>query len=152
MWLAFVSGVMRERSHVSLELPNSIVLLFMSPSDHTWVFAERWLRMEACHQKDQPRDWSVGALKQADLQGRGAGGRGSWRLSSISTSDSINHAYGKEPPKKNFWISKLRAVFCLINTSVCWEGVAHWFHGKRAELCIWNPSRPLSLHLAGPNL
>lgn len=76
MWLAFVPRFLRGDS-VSLEFPNSGVFVLHEPlrSHLSLCYEMRRLRMEASHQKDQPRDWSVGALRQADLQGGGRRGR-----------------------------------------------------------------------------
>lgn len=55
--------------------------------------------------------------------------------------DSINHAYKKEPPQNNLSISKPSGVFCLANTSMCWEDEAPIPLGKGTEALYLGPSQ-----------
>lgn len=110
---------------------TKVSLLFMSPLDHSWVYANEGthggtlhsFKIETGHQKDQP------LIRRLGLWASPTSREGRWIEFKCMVHDLIN-----ETPI-NLWTAKLSGGSLLVNS--CWEDEVPSSHGERAQkLCV----------------
>lgn len=126
-----------------------VSLLFMSPLDHTWLYANevtcgRPLELQdggwSC-QEGQSCGLRVGALSQV-ISAQSPGKREVWRLSSIMWPVIHQLCLHNETPIKTLNIKACCASW-LVKIPKCREGDTSWFHREDTEVLCSGPSHPL---------